>query len=159
MGSTFLQTVHLPSTPHPFLKRIFPFSLALAGLALAFIGCTSKPRQCEGSLADVGRGCPAMFDGTPEQVPPCPSAPVSQSVGHCEGLVDLSQGGYVGSVCYYDTASHLLVGAKELSDTTDFCGNSFSRTAGRTPGTVCSDLPSFQRQCPAGTGVDAGSID
>lgn len=159
MGSTFFRTAHIPATRRPFMKRIFPPSLAVAGLALAFVGCTSKTSQCEGSLAEVGRGCPAMFDGTPEQVPPCPSVPVSQSVGHCEGLVELSQGGYIGSVCYYDAASHLLVGAKEFSDTTDFCENSFSRTAGRTPAAICSDVPSFQRQCPAGTNVDAGSID
>jgi hypothetical protein len=116
-------------------------------------GC---PGTCEGSLAEVGPGCPATFDGTREQLPSCPTLPLTQSVRLCGDLIELAEsGGYVGGGCYYDQTSHRLVGAEQFSDTNELCGNSFSRTAGRTR--ACNEPPSFERQCPDSRAKDAGS--
>lgn len=130
------------------------FASALAVVAGLSEGCTST---CTGSLADVGASCPATFDGTPEQLPPCTGLPVNQSVHLCGDLIVLSMGGYAGITCYYEGTSLTLVGARLFSDTADFCGDSFSKTAGRTP--ACNEPPAFQRQCPYQTATDAGSYD
>ena len=131
------------------------FISALVIVASLSESCTST--SCTGSLTDIGAGCPAAFDGTQEHLPSCTGVPVNQSVQLCGDLIVLSMGGYVGTTCYYDGTSNMLVGARIFSDTADFCGSSFSKTAGRT--LVCNEPPTFQRNCPYRTAADAGSYD
>lgn len=96
---------------------------------------------CVGSLQEVGTGCPATFDGTAEQLPPC-STPVVQSVLACPTVLVLRiYGGYSGSDCFYDRSSHALVGASNRDDIPSFCGNSFTRAAGTVVDTVACTAP------------------
>jgi hypothetical protein len=113
--------------------------------------------DCRGELGDVGQNCPTMFDGAPENVPPCARLGVQQ-VWTCEDVIALSLGAGAFSVdCYYGSSSHLLVGAMAVNDTNTLCGNSFTETAGEIPTVACRFpvvMPSFYRSCGA---ADSGS--
>jgi hypothetical protein len=111
--------------------------------------------RCDGSISDVGEGCPASFDGTVAALPACSG--LGQTVILCGDVIALEQGGgFTALTCYYDAASHLLVGAREVSDTTEFCdGASFARFGGQVPGTSCDATPpSFTRSCSKDGGTD-----
>jgi hypothetical protein len=82
-------------------------------------------------------------------------------VWSCGDLVALSLGFGAASVdCYYDTSSHLLVGAMGVNDTNTFCGNSFTETAGQVPPFACrfpGIMPTLYRQCTGNSNPDAGA--
>jgi len=113
--------------------------------------------ECRGGLGEVGQGCPTMFDGAPENVPPCTRLGVQQ-VWTCDEVIALSLGAGAYSVdCYYGSSSYLLIGAMAVNDTNILCGNSFTRSAGEVPTAACRFpviMPSFDRSCGA---VDSGS--
>ena len=120
-------------------------------------GNAPPPVECRGELGEVGQGCPTMFDGAPENVPPCTRLGVQQ-VWTCDDVIALSLGTGAFSVdCYYGSSSHLLMGAMAVNDTNTLCGNSFTRSAGEVPTAACRFpviMPSFYRVCGA---VDSGS--
>lgn len=134
-------------------------------LLVAALGCEhagSGGSECRGSLADVGGECPATFDGASENVPACKQAQVGvQQVWTCGDFVALSLGTGAHSVdCYYDTSAHLLVGAMDVNDTTTFCGNSFTKTAGQIPPLACRfpvAMPTLYRLCTGELNPDAGA--
>jgi hypothetical protein len=103
--------------------------------------------RCSGSISDVGGRCQASFDGSVADLLACSG--VNQTVKLCGDVIALGQsGGFTALTCYYDTATHLLVGAREQSDTTEFCGDSFARFAGQVPGNSCDAIaPSLLRSC------------
>jgi hypothetical protein len=103
--------------------------------------------RCSGSISDVGGRCPANFDGSVAALPACSG--LNQTVKLCGDVIALGQGGgFTAVTCYYDTATHVLVGALELSDTTEFCGDSFGRFDGQIPGPSCDAIaPFFVRSC------------
>jgi hypothetical protein len=128
-------------------RLIWLLILGPTGAALA--SCSSG--RCEGSFAEVGADvCPAMFDGTPEGFPMCLSGAGMEMTWRCMDLIALVfGGGYTGITCYYNASSHRLAGAERFSDTTEFCGNSFVQSVGRTPPTSCLDtVDRAQRWCP-----------
>ncbi len=108
--------------------------------------------RCSGSISEVGGRCQASFDGSVADLPTCSG--VGQTVYLCGGMIALAQGtGFTALTCYYDAATHLLVGALELSDSPGFCGDSFGRFAGQIPGPSCDTVaPSFRRSCSARDG-------
>jgi hypothetical protein len=79
----------------------------------------------------------------------------------CADLIALSlSGGYSGGTCYYHPTSHLLVGFLEFNDTPSFCGNSFTKVAGRTPAAACSSTDALvKRVCPFEPASDGGPSD
>jgi hypothetical protein len=103
--------------------------------------------RCSGSISDVGGRCQATFDGSVADLPTCSG--VGQTVNLCGGMIALAQGtGFTALTCYYDVATHVLVGALEQSDSPGFCGDSFGRFAGQIPGPSCDTIaPSFRRSC------------
>jgi len=139
-------------------------SLVLLGfVSLTPLGCSTTatsdapPVECRGELGEVGQGCPATFDGAPENVPSCTRTGVQQ-VWTCDDVIALSLGAGAFSVdCYYGSSSHLLVGAMAVNDTNTFCGNSFTRSAGEGPTASCRFpvvMPTFYRSCgPFDSGV------
>jgi hypothetical protein len=113
--------------------------------------------ECRGGLGEVGQGCPSMFDGAPENLPPCTRLGVQQ-VWTCDDVIALGLGAGAYSVdCYYGSSSHVLIGAMAVNDTNTLCGNSFTRSAAEVPTAACRfpvSMPSFYRLCGA---VDSGS--
>jgi hypothetical protein len=111
--------------------------------------------KCVGDLATAGAGCPSMFDGTEANLPTCVAWTPNRTVWQCQDLYVLQLGhGLGGSVCYYDTTSHALVGAEEHSDIGVYCNQtSLSIEAGRTNGMCRENAPLFTRSCAP----DAGS--
>lgn len=110
--------------------------------------------RCTGSLDDLGGRCPASFDGSPTGLPAC--AGLSQAVKLCGNVIGLVlDGGFTALTCYYDATSHLLVGALEVSDTTEFCGGtSFGRFDGQVSATTCdTTMASFGRSCATDGGA------
>ena len=104
--------------------------------------------RCTASLSDLGARSATTIDGTAADLPAC--AGLAQTVKLCGGLIALGQGGgFTSLTCYYDAATHLLVGALELSDTPEFCGGeSSARFDGQIPGPSCGGTaPSFTRNC------------
>jgi hypothetical protein len=103
--------------------------------------------RCSGSISDVGGRCPASFDGSAADLPACSG--VDQTVRLCGDVIALGQGGgFTAVTCYYDTATHVLVGALELSDAPGFCGDSFGRLDGQIPEPSCGAIaPFFSRNC------------
>jgi hypothetical protein len=124
--------------------------------SFAIAACSdSTSSECKGDLAQVGRGCPQTFDGTEAQLPPCSAS--EQRVTMCGNLIRLSTShGYGGLDCYFDSSSHGLVGAEQVTDIPDFCGGtSFTLPAGTVGDTACKmATPSIQRFC---NGADAGT--
>ncbi len=100
----------------------------------------------------MGGRCQATFDGSVADLPTCSG--VGQTVYLCGGMIALAQGtGFTALTCYYDAATHVLVGALEVSDSPGYCGNSFGRFAGQIPGPSCDTVaPSFRRSCSARDG-------
>ena len=117
----------------------------------------SPSGECRGELDEVGHGCPAMFDGTSENLPACKQLGIQQA-WTCDDVIALSLGAGVFSVdCYYGASSHLLVGAMEVNDTNTLCGNSFTKTAGEVPTANCRfpvSMPTIYRPC---MGADSGT--
>jgi hypothetical protein len=113
---------------------------------------------CVGDLATVGQGCAPTFDGTEANLPACRRAGTfaQQTVWHCQDLIILmDSSGYTASTCYYDAASHALVGAEEGSDVGVFCGQtSLMIRAGRTNSMCRENAPTTMRSCGS---VDGGS--
>lgn len=112
------------------------------------------PDRCTGSLSDVGAKCQASFDGTLADLPACTG--IGQMVKACGDVIAIVQsGGFTAQTCYYDAATHLLVGALEVSDSPGFCGGeSFGRADGQTPGPSCdTTAPFFLRTCPRDGGA------
>ena len=130
-------------------------TLAILLTITASLGSCSQNGACEGSLSEIGAGCLATFDGTFEQLPACTEY-MSQFVLACGEFTDLVlSGGYTGVSCFYDSTSHALVGAQWVSDIPEFCGNSYTKSAGRVAGRSCStSTPVIERFCP---GQDAGT--
>jgi hypothetical protein len=98
-----------------------------------------------------------MFDGSEGQLPACPFPAGTQIVRACsDGILLTYSSGYVGQECFYDLASHALVGADVFSDTPTYCGGkSFGEVAGRLPFSSCrSGAPALQHQC---AGSDGGA--
>jgi len=133
--------------------------LGLVCASLTFVGCGNSgvdAAECQGALGEVGQGCPTMFDGAPENVPPCKRLGVQQ-VWTCDDVIALSLGaGAYGVDCYYGSSSHVLIGAMAVNDTNTLCGNSFTRSAGEVPTAACRFpviAPTFYRSCG---GVDSG---
>lgn len=120
-------------------------------------GGNSPCSECRGTLEEVGQGCPATFDGAPENVPACKHFGVQQ-LWTCGDVIALSLGTGAYSVdCYYDASSHGLRGAMEVNDTNTLCGNSFTKTAGEVPPLTCRFpviMPILYRVC---LGADAGT--
>jgi hypothetical protein len=110
--------------------------------------------RCTGSLSDLRGRCQASFDGTLADLPACTG--ISQMVRACGDVIAIVQGSGVTAVtCYYDAATHALVGALELSDSPGFCGGSFGRADGQIPGPSCdTTAPFYVRTCPR---PDAGA--
>ena len=105
--------------------------------------------RCTGSLSDLRGRCQASFDGTFADLPACTG--IGQMVKACGDVIAIVQGsGFTTLTCYYDAATHVLVGAFEASDTTGFCnGESFARADGQIPGPSCdTTAPFFLRTCP-----------
>jgi hypothetical protein len=79
----------------------------------------------------------------------------------CGDFVALSLGaGAHGVDCNYDTSAHLLVGAMDVNDTSTFCGNSFTKTAGQVPSLACRfpvAMPTLYRLCTGKLNPDAGA--
>jgi len=123
------------------------------GLAVC-VSASCSSNDCRGSLAEVGRGCPATFDGTEAELPACPLPAGSQIVRNCDdGILITFSTGYVGQECFYDLATHALVGADIFSDTPSYCGGSFGKVAGRLPFSSCrSSVPALQSDCSTGDG-------
>lgn len=113
----------------------------------------ATPVECRGELGEVGQLCPARFDGSPEDVPPCLESG-AQQVWSCDHVVALSLGvGAHGVDCYYDSSTHSLVGAMAFQDTNTLCGNSFTQSAGEVPAAACRfppSMPTFYRPCSGG---------
>jgi hypothetical protein len=113
--------------------------------------------MCEGNLAEVGAGCPATFDGSLGSFPTCSSDRAIQSSWLCGDLVVLSYSGFAGLNCYYDFSSHGLVGAYEWSDVHQFCGDAYSKLAGRRPPQSCPPTADLvERGCPEEPPADGG---
>jgi hypothetical protein len=108
--------------------------------------------RCTGSLSDLGTRCPASFDGTAADLPACSYAGEDQTVTLCGNVNALSQGGsFEAMTCYYDAATHVLVGARETSDALGVCGPHFY---GQVPGSSCdATRPSLRRICPSDGGA------
>ena len=131
---------------------LFP-ALAFALVTSGF-GCSDK---CSGDLAEIRDHCPASFDGTLADLPPCPSRPTLQMAWRCGSLIGLSSSALTGISCYYDVASHRLVGGVAWTDIPTYCGDSYSKSYGRTPPESCSRTDDqVERWCEAETSVDAG---
>jgi hypothetical protein len=103
--------------------------------------------RCIGSISDVGGKCQASFDGGVADLPACSG--VGQMVKLCSGVLALVQGtGFTALTCYYDAATHVLIGALEQSDSPGFCGDSFGRIAGQVPGPSCDAVrPVLTKTC------------
>jgi len=112
-----------------------------------------SPVECRGQLGEVGQRCPAMFDGSPENAPPCTESG-TQQVWSCDDVVALSLGlGAHGVDCYYGSSSHALIGAMAFNDTNTLCEDSFTQSAGEVPTAACRfppSMPSFYRPCSGG---------
>jgi hypothetical protein len=132
--------------------------LSLLG-ALGVSSCGDQPR--EGSLDEIGRGCPATFDGTEAQLPSgrCDGY-VFGWVFFCDDLIMLTHSpGQVNSACYYDSSSHQLVGASWSSDINEFCdGKSFDISAGRVNKSCYRQTPDVQRDCNASDGGSSRDV-
>jgi hypothetical protein len=115
---------------------------------------------CEGSLADVTRGCPATFDGTAAALPDCSFPPLVQSAWLCNDLIALSlSAGYASQSCYYDSSTHALVGGRRYSDVGSMCAGSSTSQAGRVSGATCAAGPAIFRNCGEPDAPDAGTTD
>lgn len=77
--------------------------------------------QCHGALADSG--CLPTWEQA-STMPDCQLPPGVLHLGHAAGfLARAVGGGYVAWACYYDAATHALVGGWAASDLPNFCGN------------------------------------
>jgi hypothetical protein len=113
-------------------------------------GVTPDAGKCVGDLATVGAWCPPMFDGSEANVPACSGfSPSQQVVWRCQDLIILLDNyGLGGDVCYYDAASHALVGAEHGTDYPAYCRQTSSAIeAGRTDPMCRENAPTFQRSC------------
>jgi hypothetical protein len=129
----------------------------VAGLVLGLTAATSCSDKCVGDLAVVGVSCRATFDGTAQSLPACPTAAVGF---RCGGLLEVDPFGQDqgGIRCYYDPVSHRLVGAVEYTDVQVLCGDSFTKSAGRTPSVACLGTDGrVQRQCGGAAPPDGGA--
>jgi hypothetical protein len=130
----------------------------LVGASLALLCLTSAcgSQKCVGNLAQVGAGCPATFDGKLESFPACPEHYSTQTAFRCDDLIVLTYSSLSGYSCYFDFGSHQLVGAATWTDVPTYCGDSFTRAAGRTPSDSCpGTVDRVERFCTA-SAVDAG---
>ena len=104
---------------------------------------------CVGELASVGAACPATFDGTRANLPVCRTSLEQQTVWQCQDLLMLLLSfGLSGDVCFYDAASHVLVGALQGTDIDTYCNQtSLTIEAGRTNSMCRENAPLFTRSC------------
>jgi hypothetical protein len=126
----------------PLLRLVWAASI----LGLGLSGCSSK---CTGSLGEVGKICPATFDGNLDSLS-CQSPNAFERVYDCGDLILISPGPNLGgTICSYDATSHALVGAEVYGDTNSFCGgDSFAQEAGRLPPRSCVEAgPTTEREC------------
>jgi hypothetical protein len=140
---------------------------AALGSCLAAPGCsggssapdaspTGEP-TCTAPLAEVGRSCPATFDGTLASVA-CPTFGGEQHVFACgDTIVLYERDNFTDEWCVYDSAAQALVGAKATTDTTEYCaGRSYAEVAGQAADAACvAGTPAAARVCPR-AGADAG---
>ena len=94
-------------------------------------------------------GCPASFDGSESQLPACrPSDGYNQTVWSCDVIYLHTGLGTIEGDCYYDDATHALVGVRRYATTFAFCdGGSLTESAGRQPRT-CPQAPDIDQRCP-----------
>jgi len=134
--------------------RIHPLVFCGVVALISACGVADEKVECLGELGEIGQVCPSMFDGAPENVPPCHEFG-QQQVWTCgDDVIALSLGvGAHGVDCYYDSSTHSLVGAMAFNDTDTLCGNSFTQSAGEVPTVACgfpTSTPAFYRWCPGG---------
>lgn len=107
---------------------------------------------CTGPLEEVGAGCPATFDGSEAALPSCVGERaffLYQSVWLCGDLIHLlGSNGTFAESCFYDSASHALVGAAVATDLNVHCDSrSFIQEAGRVDWMCSKNAPTFMRDC------------
>jgi hypothetical protein len=110
-------------------------------------GADVNPEDCTVPLESVAAACPATFDGTEAQLPPCTDPEESFFAWQCSPLVALQiqRFGELNTVCFYD--SHLLVGVSFGSSyNTQRCTN-----AGRA--SPCMPPPNATRDCSRASGA------
>lgn len=125
-------------------------ALRWISLVTALVGASScgSGEPCTGSVAEVGQGCPATFDGTETQLPACEpnTRPMSRM---CGGLIDLAQTSGSGVECFYDSTTYALVGARAFGDV-QICEGGFQKTAGRVFDAPCRETQwTVMRTCGA----------
>jgi len=114
-------------------------------LAVVAPGCSGG--RCGGNLAELGATCPQSFDGTLASFPACEHESDSYQSRLCGDLIGLYRINLAGSACFYDAASHRLVGAEASNDIPSFCDeSSFAIYAGRVPDS-CTSEPLATRDC------------
>jgi hypothetical protein len=114
------------------------------------VTASSGPTVCTGPMDEVSAGCAATYDGTQANLPACASNSSYVRAQTCgDDLLVVAIGNPImGTECFYDTASHALVGATKFLDTNSFCAMSSSnQSAGRV--SSCGDTPFIAtRSCP-----------
>jgi hypothetical protein len=135
---------------------MFKYFAFTAPLALASCSSSDPPAPCSTSLQEFTE-CPANFDGTLAQLPPCMKPNfLPMSIRLCADIVVLTfEGGYSAVDCCYDASSHELVGGLRATDTTAYCDSkSFNIAAGRTAAPSCRQMaPTETKSC---SGPDGG---
>jgi len=130
------------------------------GAVLVLVPGGACEKQCTGPLVQVGAGCPDTFDGHRESFPACPSWSTTQIAYFCDNLIAFRNSDPNFTICYYDPTSHQLVGAYQHTQVESFCGDQFSRIAGRTPysSTMGCDITvdNVERVCTGSAPRDAG---
>lgn len=105
---------------------------------------------CEGTLAEAGATCPAMFDGTAQQLPACTAGrPALYDAFVCGDSFELMTTiGFFNEKCFYDASSQQLVSATTLGDTLSYCeGTSFVISSGRIMFTGMCEGPTATNDC------------
>src|SRR5262245_60763124 len=81
-------------------------------------GDASSTTVCTGPFAELSAGCPASYDGTPTNLPPCFASTYRYVFAQaCHGLIAVIFSNMVtGQECFYDATTHELVGASLFTD-------------------------------------------
>jgi hypothetical protein len=130
-----------------------PHVVFVAVASLVSSGCsqavTSGP-PCTNDLDFIAAaiGCPASFDGSEAQLPACRASDgYTQTVWSCDVIYLHTGMGTMEGDCYYDDASHALVGVRRYATMSAFCdGGSLTESAGRQP-RACPQAPVIEQFC------------
>jgi len=143
----------------PMLQSLQRIAFFVAAVLVLVPGGACE-KQCTGALAQVGAGCPDTFDGKRESFPACPSGSTTQMAYSCGDLIAFRNSDPNFTICFYDFTSHQLVGAYQHTQVESFCGDQFSRIAGRTPlpDAMSCDITvdNVERVCAGSAPGDAG---